>query len=250
MTFLELYGDALDTELASSDRTQLFTTARRKKEINNAMIDFVRLTHCTKRYGTIAISDGVSEYDIYATLTDFRRLDGAPSIKIVDGSDIRYIQGRDDFPFWTPEELDRLQPGWRTASPGTPAAWYVRDADGQYLLGMTPAPDVTGAEVWSWLVPYTAQPTAMSGDSDQPFTVNGNPLVRLRDYHQALVHYAAGKLEALRKNETGTNRQMGLYAALVAQYLQEQREDSQSQITLAHNYYRSRSAAQTEDWRR
>lgn len=236
MTFLELYGSRLDTELATADRTQLFTTARRQEAVQAAMRDFVRLTRCTTRQGTITITDGVEEYGVYTTLTDWVSLDGAPSIRITEsGGTVRYIQGADQFPRRTTLELDRLSPGWRTAPDGTPECWYLRD-DGNLYLGMSPGPDISGSDVWVWLVPYVANPTALSADADVPFTVGGTVMLRLTEYHQALVHFAAAQLEPLRKNYTEATRQMQLYTGYVAQYLQDQRQHGHTDLTLARNY--------------
>lgn len=236
MTFLELYGTKLDTELATADRTQLFTTARRQAAIRDAEREFVRITRCTTRLGVIPISDGVTEYAVYSTLTDYITLDGAPSIRITGTSSVRYIQGPELFPRRTPQELDRLEPGWRAVSAGTPSSWYLRD-DGALYLGMTPAPDVTSPDTWAWLVPYIASPTALSADADVPFTVGGTAMARLGEFHQALVHHAAGQLELLRKNYSEAGRQMQLFTGYVAQYLQDQRQHGHTELTLARNYF-------------
>jgi hypothetical protein len=48
MTFLQLYGDYLDIELGSADRTALFTTARRKDAVNRAQLEFAKQTECSR----------------------------------------------------------------------------------------------------------------------------------------------------------------------------------------------------------
>lgn len=236
MTFLELYGAALDTELASSDRTQLFTTARRKKAVNDAVKNFVRQTGCTKIYGSISIVDNTGEYDLFAAFSDYRRIAEPPSVKIVSGSNTRYIQGPNDFPRRSPAELDRLDPGWKSASKGTPTSWYLKDDSGKQLLGMTPPPEV-GADTWTFVVPYVADPTDMSADADLPFTIGGLVLPHLRHYHQALAHYAAALLEPLRKNYSGVQRQTQMYTGYVAQFFQQGSEDGQDQITMMRDYF-------------
>ena len=55
MTFLELYGTELDRELGTTDRTQRFTTARRKAAINAGQLEFVRRTECLTREGLAVV---------------------------------------------------------------------------------------------------------------------------------------------------------------------------------------------------
>ena len=236
MTFQQLWDDQLDIELASSDQTILFTATRRKKAVNDAQDAFVRMTGCTKRYGTISITDETDEYNILTTLTDYIKLAGDPSIKIVSSSSTRYIQGKDDFPRRDPEWLDAITPGWRAYDAGTPTAWYLRRDSGVEYLGATPPPDVASGETWTWIVPYVAQPTTMSNNSDEPFTTNSVALP-ISEYHQALVHYAAAQLEPLRKNYSGVTRQQQLYAGYVANYLQDEQADGNDQIWFERNYY-------------
>ena len=237
MTFVDLYDTNLDIELGSG-QTQLFTVALRKSAVNAAMRDFVRKTGCTKKYDEIPLVDETQEYDVYDTLTDYIRLAGAPSVKWTDAdSNIRYIQGAKDFPRRSKEELDRLEPGWRDADPGTPSAWYLTDDTGELVVGLYPAPEVGAGETWVLIVPYVANPTTMVGDATEPFTVGGTVMDRLEPYHQALVHFAAAQLEPLRKNYTGVQYQMQLYTGYVAEYLRQDRQDGQDQITLLRDYY-------------
>lgn len=236
MTFQQLWDDQLDIELASSDQSQLFTAARRKKAVNDAQDAFVRLTRCTPRYGTIPIVDETGEYGLVASLSDYLKLSGAPSIKIVDASsNVRYIQGKDDFPRRDPEWLDAVEPGWRAADPGTPIAWYLRDDSAVTYLGAYPAPDVATGETWTWIVPYVAQPTTMVNNDDEPFTIN-SVVAQLDEYHQALVHFAAAQLEPLRKNYSAVTRQQQIFAGYVAEYLQAERMDGNDQIRVQRNY--------------
>lgn len=251
MTFAELYGAELDIELGTADRTQLFTTARRKQAVNRAIATFVRQTNCTKVYGEIEIVDGQGEYDLYAFFPRIIRVSGDPSIRITRGTSVRYIQGPDAFPRFEPEELDRVRPGWRSASAGRPDGWFLREHQGAFYLGMTPAPDITTGDTWDWIVPHTVLPEDLGNDSAEPFTIGGSAMTRLRPYHPALVHYAAGLLEPLRKNYTDAQRQMQLYTGYVAQYLQQQQQDGQSVVTFSRNYLaESRSASRPTDPRR
>jgi hypothetical protein len=247
-TFVDLYSTQLDIELASEDTTELFTTARRKKAVQDAELAFVRLTGCTKRYGSLSIVDETQEYDLEAALTDYIRMAGAPSIKIVEsGVDDRYIQG-DDLVRADPEELDVEESGWRATSSGTPTRWYEKQNGGTVNLGFHPKPNVATGETWTVIVPYIATPTAMSAGTDVPFTIATNAVLRLSPYHQALVHYAASVLEPLRKNYSGAQRQMQLFAAYVSQYLQQERKDGSDQIRLKRDYY-ARSSTRPHDWR-
>jgi hypothetical protein len=235
MTFLELYSTELSRELASSDTTILFTTTRRKKAINDAMKAFIRLTACTRRYGSLTIVDGTAEYDLETLPADFNGLAGPPSLKIVGTSSTRYIQGP-DLPRRDPEWLDRESPNWRAASAGTPRCWYLRDDGSVTYLGFNPAPDVGVGETWTVVLPYIAEPTACTSDSVAPFIIATFPVTRLEPYHMALVHYAAALLEPLRKNYAAVTRQMQLFAGYVAQYLQDQRVDGPDDITIQRNY--------------
>lgn len=319
MQFLALYGQQLDIELGSADRTQLFTTARRKQAINDAMHNFERTTSCTPAYGTISITNqaasavlsaagsgyttndivtvaggtsttaaqfkltvaagvitavtlqtagaytglptnpvavtggtgtgatltvtwgGTAEYDLLANFTNYISLFDReePSIKRVTSTGIvTYIQG-EDLARRTPHMLDVGSVGWRADPKGTPNAWYLRDDTGKSYVGLDPPPDPAGfSETWTLLVPYLASSADMALDGDAPFTIGGSSFTRLIPYHQALVHYAAGLLEPLRKNYSGAQRQMGLYAGYVAQYETKKRKDGPNQITMRRSYFR------------
>ena len=51
--FSALYDDALHTELGTNDTSVLFTTARRKHQINEGLRQFAALTECVVRQTTI-----------------------------------------------------------------------------------------------------------------------------------------------------------------------------------------------------
>lgn len=87
-------------------------------------------------------------------------------------------------------------------------------------------------------MPYIASSTDMSADGDIPFTVSGSAFGVLTPYHQALVHYAAGLLEPLRKNYSGAQRQMGLYAGYIAQYETDKRKKGPNTVTMKRHYFR------------
>jgi hypothetical protein len=238
MLFSTLYGSALDIELASADTTKLFTTAKRKLAVNNAQREFVKLTECLQRQGTIAIVSGTAEYDLEASLSAFTWLaKQGVEIKILeaDGITYRYISG-DDLPIRTIEYLNRTMPGWRSSSAGTPMAQYQRDDGGAVYLGFVPAPSVGTSETWTITVPYIALPTDMSLDDDVPFTVSANPKASLWPWHQALVHYAASQLEKLRKELQRSDLQSKIFAGYVADYLQRQRPKGGQQVTYTREY--------------
>lgn len=235
--FSELYGILLDRELGSLD-TQLFTTVRRKAAINEAQREFVRLTGCLTRQATIALSDNDSEKDLEAVITadDFLMLtkDGV-QLKQVSGSTTRYLAGP-DFPRRDVPWLDRHMPGWRSASPATPQAYYIREDGGQVFLGFAPPLNITGSDTWSALVPYVAYPSDMSADADEPFTVSSNAKRTLRQWHQGLVHFAAARLELLRKNYPAYDRQMQLFNTYVTDYLQKQRRPGGQHVLMERDY--------------
>lgn len=240
MIFSDLYGTQLDIELGSADRTQLFTTAKRKKAVNDGMHNFERVTSCTPVYGTIPIVSGTGEYDVFLNFQNYISLahNMNPSVKKVDASgNASWIQGV-DLPRRDPVWLDVSQPGWRADAAGTPTSWYLRDDAGTTFIGLDPPPSVPAGSTYSLLMAYVASSDDLVNDGDQPFSISGTPFLRLISYHQGLVHFAAGQLEALRKNYTAAKRQMDLYAGYVAQYTTKQRTDGPDQVTFARNYLR------------
>lgn len=249
MTFLELYGEALSHELGSDDTTQLFTTARRKSAINEAQDEFNRQTECFQKRATIALSDGTAEYDLEGSFTDFLWL-GKDDVEVLhnDGTNDTWYSGPDlprrDIPW-----LNRHEPGWRQASAGTPRMYYLREHGGNVYLGFYPAPDVEVGHTWTAYVTYVADPPDMSADGDEPYTLSSNVLIRLRPWHKALVHFAAGKLESLRRNYAVEDRQRQLFAAYIADYLQKQRRKGGQFVSLAREYRRSESERPPDPYR-
>lgn len=234
--FSELYGELLDQELASEDRTKRFTTARRKAAINKGQREFVKLTECLQRQGSIPIVSSTAEYDL-EVLTDFTWLtkQGIEVAILQADATYRYLSGR-DFPLRTIDWLNRFSPGWRSATAGTPSAWYQREDGGHVYLGLTAAPSVPVGETWSITVPYLAIPSDMVDDTDGPFVINSNAKTSLWPWHQALVHYAAAQLEKLRKERERSDEQMKTFAGYVADYLQKQRQRGGSQVTFVRDY--------------
>lgn len=250
--FSDLYSTRLDRELGSLD-TQLFTAARRKAAINEAQQEFVRLTGCLTREAQVSLSDGDDEVDLEAVITDddFIELtkDGV-QLKQVSGSNTRYIAG-DDLPRRDIPWLDRHMPGWRSAADSTPTAHYLREDGGLTLLGLTPPLAISGSDTWTLIVPYIALPEDMVDDADEPFTVDANAKRTLRSWHQGLVHFAAARLELLRKNYPAYDRQMQLFNTYVTDYLQKQRRKGGQHVLFARDYLGEVSGGDrvaTADW--
>lgn len=244
-TFVDLYGDLLDIELGSADRTELFTTARRKAAINAGQKEFARLTNCLPILGTIAVVDGTAEYGLEANFPTFRDLaSDAIELLTTDGTTDTWYSG-EDFPRRDIVWLNQHEPGWRTARAGTPMAYYLREGGGEVFLGLYPAPDIPAGETWTFYVTYQAQPDAMSADADVPFTVSGNAKVSLTDWHIALVHFAASRLEKLRRNYAVEDRQRQLFASYVADYLSRKgKRPGGQRISLARSYAVPRGGAE------
>jgi hypothetical protein len=218
MDFVTLYGLELDRELGSADRTVLFTTARRKAAINAAQLEWVKRTECFVRQTTVTLVSGTQEYDLETTITDYAWISKqGVSIKIVDGTRTRYIEG-DDLELTTVERLNVEEPGWRAAAGGSPMKVYLRRADGAVQLGFHPAPSFSG-ETWTVIVPYVVVPADLSADADEPFTVSSNPIKSLRPWHRALVYYAAFDLEKFRKDWARGGANLQLFEAEVDKFL-------------------------------
>lgn len=252
-TFLELYGVLLDRELGSVDNT-LFTTVRRKAAVNEGQQEFVRLTGCLTREASISLSDDDAEKDLEVVITadDFLRF--APTgarLKHVSGSTTRYLAG-DDFSRRDEVWLDKFNPGWRSASSGTPTAYYLREDGGAVYLGLTPPLSISGSDTWTLYVPYVALPADMSADADLPFTVATNAKKTLRNWHQGLAHFAAARLESLRKNYQAYDRQMQLFNSYVADYLQQQRRPGGTHVVPMRDYLGEHNSGQVpgtpSDW--
>lgn len=234
-TFVQLYGDELDRELGTADRSQLFTLVRRKAAINAGQREWVKRTECLQRQASVAIVDGTQEYDL-ETITDFTWIaKQGVSIKIVSGATTRYIEG-DDLEVTSVERLNLEEPGWRSVSAGTPIAVYLRREGGTVNIGFHPAPDVTGVEVWTALVPYVVFPTDMSADADEPFTVTSNALISLRPFHRALAHFGAYDLEKFRKDQGRSGAQLQLFELEVAKFIGAEKPKGGQRVRLATDY--------------
>lgn len=244
MTFLQLYGEALNRELGSDDVSALFTTARRKQAINDAQLEFSKQTECFQKSVSLTMIDGTREYDLEAIVAD-DFIDLAKNrveyVSTDASGNVSYRSGQ-DFPRRDLDVLNVEEPGWRNTDNATqPASYYLRDEGGKVYLGLSEPPDVTAPATATITLPYLAIPPDMTGDAHEPYslTAGTDPKRSLRPWHQALVHYAAALLEPLRKNFPAEQRQRALFAGFVADYLQRHRPRNGTQITHAVDYRRN-----------
>jgi hypothetical protein len=244
VTFLQMYGEQLDKELGSSDTSLLFTTAKRKSEVNRGQAWFVEQTECLVRETTIAIVDGTQEYDVEATITDFLRVSKQNvELKITPSSgDPEYYAGK-EFPRRDIAWLNANMPGWRNLDDGRPICWYLQEDGGTVNIGIVPAPDVQSGETWVLTVPYVARPADMSADADEPFTVSSNVKKSLSPWHDALVYYAASELEKLRKNVPRSLELLQYAQSRVQDYKARMQPKGGSHISFARDYRREASTA-------
>lgn len=244
-TFVQLWGEELTLQLSSSDGAvsggNRFTPARRKAQTNNGMREFVRLTECVKKNGSLPLVDGTATYDLETTFTDFWWLSEREGISIAidDGTTVRYlVEGPKPGQLKRVDKrrLDAEHPGWRAADPGTPRYIYVDDDGDATKLGFYPAPDIASGETWTATVPYVPSVPDMVADADLPFTFSSNAAKRLEPWHMACVHYAAYKLEIGRKQLTAAKEQLSLFSAFVKDYLERQRIPGGDVVAFAHDY--------------
>lgn len=237
MTFLDLYGTELTRELGSAD-TVLFTTARRKAAINAGQLEFMERTDCLPRQMSVTLTTGTQEYDLDTSISDFASLsEQGVSIKIVSGTTTRYLEG-DDLRVTTVARLDQEESGWRAVSAATPLTVYLRRDGGAVKLGFHPKPSITAGDVWTALVGSDAIPDDLSADTDEPFTVTGNPIRSLRPFHRALVHFGAYDCEKYRKDTAKGALQLQLFEAYVARYLMRRKPKGGQSVRFVRNYRR------------
>lgn len=235
MTFLELYGARLDDTLGTADRTQRFTTAKRKQYVNDGQKKFNEQTDCYVKRLSLAISDGTQEVDIEAQATDFLWPSGTTcSLKIVGASTTSYREGP-ELTIVTEETLNTLEPNWRAASAATPEYVYWRNDGGSRYVGLHPTPDVPAGETWTLLLPYVAQPADMTDDTHEPFG-NASARLTLRPYHDAILFYAAAACELLRKDVQKHEYWMKRFAGEVLRYTGTQAPKNGQTMRLAVNY--------------
>ena len=249
-TFSHLYSSALDYELGTDDSTRLFTTGRRKQCINEGLEQFADLTECYVRQSTIVSSHGVREYSLESTVNipaeDFvRTAKQRPEYQLVSShggasATITCVSGQ-QFERRDIDWLNQYEPGWRTSTGGTPRYWYERVDAGNRYLGLYPPPQIGSSQTGKVLFNYVATPQAMTSDTDVPFSVASGQSTGTRTdlgvYQQALVHYAAHKLEKLRVNIEGSQTQMQIFLGWVERYISDRRPRGGQTIRTGRNYF-------------
>lgn len=241
MTFEDLYGDELDKVLGSSDRTNLFTTAKRKKETNRAMQWFITETACCQKRGEFPLVDGVAEYNLLDEIgADF--LFWTPTDVEVWGTntnttpdEITYYAGP-DLPRYTENALNALDPGWRSTTPSTPLGWYDRNSAGQYILGIYPAVEIESGWTWKAITPYTVKATEMTANADQPFTVDSSTYTNLTPWHDAIALKAGSELEMLRKGVERSQYLLQQAMARVVDFRDKTRVPQSRRMQFQKNY--------------
>ena len=237
-TFATLYGTLLDYELGASDSAVLFKTAKRQAAVNEGLRQFSDLTECWVKTSTITCSNAVGEYDLLSTVNvpggDFLRLSKqGPTFRHRDASsNWRYVAG-DDFPRRDVPWLDAHEPGWQHSTGGTPEAHYERNDGAARLFGLYPPPSISTSETANLLLPYVAQPSSMTNDTHVPWAGR----VDLEPYHQALVHFAAHKLEKLRKDKQASESQLAAFMGYVQRFVLASRPKHGRTIRTARAYF-------------
>ncbi len=237
-TFGDLYQDAIDYELGGNDSVVLFTTARRKHAINEGLRQFSDLTECWSKSSTITCSNAVAEYNLLSTVNvpggDFVRLSGqGPTFRHVDASsDVQYVAGA-DLPRRDISWLDAHAAGWRDSTGGTPESYYLRDEGAAKQFGLYPPPHISTSESATILLPYVAKPSSMTSSADVPWSGRTD----LEPYHQALPHYAASKLEKLRKNTEASQSQLAAFLGYVQRFVVSRQPKGGRTIRTTRSYF-------------
>jgi hypothetical protein len=234
--FLTLYGHALDFELGSADRTELFTTERRKLAVNRAQREFARLTQCYIREFRVPLVNGTSTYDIEAaTGSAFVNFSRRP-VELIRTKGAVVTQtplARHDVPW-----LDFHKAGWRDSEvKGTPEVVAYNPDAGAANIILVPTPAVPASETWAVLVAALATPSDLLADSDVPFQLALDAPTQLEPYHWAIAHFAASLLERLRKDTEAVEHQLALFGAYVSDYLGGRRPRGQhNRVSQQRNY--------------
>lgn len=243
--FADLYGDGLDKALSSSDRLNLFTTAKRKAEINAAVEWFVTQTECVIRNVTLAITDNTSTLNLRTLVTNADLLwiaKRGPQVRLTRTSDgyVTTIAGK-DLPRTSIEILDRDVPNWQAETMATPRGWYLYNDGGEEYFGLFPPMQVSTGYTASLVLPYVVRPATMTADADVPFTVTGgNPDLTLSPWYDGVVFKAASELELLRKDLNRSQALNQLAMGRVMDYLDKQRVPGGKSIQMPNLRPRSR----------
>lgn len=245
MQFANLYTDRLDEELGTDDSTRLFTTARRKHQINEGIRQFADLTEAFTKESSISCSNAVGEYDLLSTVNttaaDFVRLSKQlPEYRLVSSGSsgsTQYVSG-EDFPRRTVQWLDQYEPGWRNSTSGTPQCWYERLQGGRRVIGMYPPPKIGSSQTGTLRVPYVARPSSLTSDTDVAFKDSTlGTRNDLEPYHEAFAHYAAYRLEKLRVNTEASNQQFQVFMGYVQRFLSAMRPKGGQTLKAARSYF-------------
>jgi len=246
VAFLALYGDALDTELGTADSTILFTTARRKAAVNEGQRQFSDLTECLQKLSSVTVSSGGQSFNLLSTailsgssLAPFLRMskDGPVYItRDTSGTPQQIIAG-DDFPQRSIAWLDAADPGWRSSNAGTPSAWCLQPGAGRLNFTLNTPADVSTSETAELLISYVYKPSSMTDDTHVPFRFSSLARTDLQPYEQALVHYAAHKLEKLRKDTEASQMQLQAFLGYVQRYVSATRPKGPRSIRASKSYF-------------
>lgn len=247
-SFVTLYGDALDTELGTADSTILFTTARRKAAINEGQRQFADLTECVVKRSTVTVSSSAREFNLLSSAivpgssaAPYLRLSReGPTYITYDtaGTQQTVISGDEDFPQRDVSWLDAADQGWRSTNTGTPSAWYLRPDGGALNFGLNCPADVSTSETAELLIPYVVKPSSMTSDTHVPFRFSSLSRTDLQPYEQALVHYAAHKLEKLRKDKEASQEQLQAFIGYVQRYVATWRPKGTRTLRTARSYFK------------
>jgi hypothetical protein len=245
-TFLQLYTDALDGELGTSDSNVLFTTARRKHQVNEGYRQFAALTECFVKQSSITSSQGSQEFNLNSTLVlpagDYIRVaNQGPVFLISDSNGLSQTLAGDDFPQVSLPYLDNAQSGWRSTETAYPTGWYLRKDGGRLLFGLDrPLGLSTGStQTAEILLPYVAKPSSMTSDTDVPFTASSQTRNDLEEYHQAFVHFGAHRLELLRKDKEASQQQLKEFLGYVQRYQDAHRPKGNRVVRTAVSYFQN-----------
>src|SRR3990167_9159476 len=229
-TFADLYGASLDYELGTNDSAVLFTSTRRMASVNEGLREFADLTNCYTRETTVTCSNAVGEYSLMST----GNVPGGDFVRLVaDGPSYRYTDASSNVTWVTGDDLPRRDEvwwnahasGWRASTGAVfPESHYVTQNGGAVALGLYPPPTISTGTAGALVGPYVAQPPLMTADTTVPLTDTGGVTRQdLAPYHQAMVHYAAHKLELLRRDYAASDRQLQKFLGYVQRFIQARR---------------------------
>lgn len=242
MTFVELYLDALDHELGSQDRAQLFTVARRKAAVNRAHKEFARLGKISlPREVVIPVVNGTAQYDLDAATADRFASFGRPPLRLRSTGTGRVAAT--SLVVRTTAWLDEARPDWRDSQADGAPEFIAHDPrDGVNYLVFVPIPRSAVSETWELVVPYQANPANMVGDAEEPF--DGRP--DTEPYHWALAHFGAAILERLRKDPDAEKNQIAKFGAYIEDWNATRRPPgAHKHVLMQRDYLREVSRARS-----